>query len=723
MHQPIVIGEIIAGIVLGPSLLGLIPGFDDTLFPPDSIIHLQVVAYLGLNFYLFLVGLRLDILSLAKTARKYLVISLAGIVVPVILGIAASFTIYPYLKVSEPKEKPPLASFILYISVTFAITALPVLAHIITDSTLLKTMVGTISMSAAVVDDAFAWILLALVVPLLSANKMIYGVYIFLLIIAFAAILFLFVRPIYLRFISYIHQTDSSTLHHMIMGFSCAMIFIASWITELIGAHAIFGAFLVGLMIPPDNKVAIQLTERLEEIVLVLFLPLNYALSGFRTDLRLFSDPYTLLTFGVILGFSCVGKVAGCAFASKFTGLSWRESITIGMLMNTKGLLELIVLNIGYDLHVIGPDIFTAMVVVSLLTTFLTTPVINFVYPSFVRSYIGGAGKTDSERGTSSNNGEKRSFSFLIALSSIDDLTTIGVLLSLFRKKHLEGKVEVNCVRYKEVVEWTSNVLMATQTAAFLGSDEVYKMVHLVCQLLGINVKYHLAFGSYSNFKNSVVEVASAEFPEYIVFPLHDQVPHSKYMDIRDVLMSTTAVGVMYMDRGLTTHSFLPSRKARVFLPYIGGKSHREAIFFCINVGQRQPLDIDLFIFRPGHSTVHKPESVETVQSEGQGPTNLSSDDDLMKYVELYFTSPYGSRFNVLRIYDTPDYEKGVSTAFRTNEYDLLITGSCYKDKDKAIDDYGQFIIKNVDGVGVVLVNSEWRQDSPPPSECDTGDV
>ncbi|KAG0260524.1 K(+)/H(+) antiporter [Mortierella polycephala] len=377
LKQPRVISEVIAGIILGPSVMGRIPGFADTIFPPDGLPYLNLVSNIGLVMFLFLVGLELDPALVMKRAKFALGITFAGMVLPLGVGAAVSYVLYSEL---GPDTTVGFGQFLLFCGVAMSITAFPVLARILAEQKLLTTKVGFLTVCAGAVGDIFAWILLALVVSIINSASKITPLYVVLLSIAWILILCFVFRPLFTFMIRVTksHDEPSQTM----MAFTLAIVLISAFVTDIIGVHAIFGSFLVGLIIPNDTGFADGVTKRIEDLVSVIFLPIYFALSGLKTQVGLLDNARIWGLVILVTFVACFGKIVGCTLAAKVQGMEWRESFAVGILMNCKGLIELIVLNIGYDAGVINDKVFVIMVAMCLITTCMTTPGVVWVYPA-----------------------------------------------------------------------------------------------------------------------------------------------------------------------------------------------------------------------------------------------------------------------------------------------------------------------------------------------------
>ena len=371
--QPPVIGEVLAGIVLGPSVLGWISRDwlnleSSPLLPPLVQPHLAIIASLGIVLYMFLVGVEFNADAFRKLARTAALVSVASLVVPFVLGVLLALTVMSGLAPSGV----PLVSFALFFGVALAVTAFPVLARILTDRQIAETELGVLALSCAAVGDVVAWWLLALVAGVVrsQAGNAIFVVGMSLLYIAAMLVL---IRPIAARLIA---RADGKGLGATAIAIVFAALLASAFATESIGIHAVFGAFLLGVVIPHDSHTAQSLKAGLEQVVMVLLLPAFFAYTGMRTQIGLVSGWENWLICGLIIIVASVGKFGGTLAAARLAGLDWRVSASLGILLNTRGLMELIVLNIGLDLGVISPTLFAMMVIMALVTTLATTPLL-----------------------------------------------------------------------------------------------------------------------------------------------------------------------------------------------------------------------------------------------------------------------------------------------------------------------------------------------------------
>ncbi|HVR20275.1 MAG TPA: cation:proton antiporter [Polyangiaceae bacterium] len=371
LRQPAVIGEVVAGILLGPSLLGRVaPNLQAFLLPREVAPYLGVIAQVGVILFMFLIGLELDTRLLRKRSDAMVAISHASIVVPFVLGSTLALWLYPKLSSRDVS----FTGFALFMGVSLSVTAFPVLARILTDRGLSRTRLGTVALACAAVDDATAWCLLAFVVGIVRAEATSSFVTLGLTVLYIASMLGL-VRPLVGRFVR--RQELVGSLDRSAITAAFVALLASALLTEAIGIHALFGAFLLGAIVPHESLLARELTRRIEDIVVVLLLPIFFAFTGMRTEIGLLGSVTDWILCVAIIVVACAGKFGGSAVAARLSGLGWREACSLGVLLNTRGLMELIVLNVGLDLGVISPRLFAMLVVMAIVTTLLTSPLLH----------------------------------------------------------------------------------------------------------------------------------------------------------------------------------------------------------------------------------------------------------------------------------------------------------------------------------------------------------
>lgn len=378
--QPSVVGEIVAGVVLGPSLVGLYwPEFSAMLFPKESLGNLQFLSQIGLILFMFVIGMELDLKALRNKAHDAVVISHASIIIPFSLGLGLAYFIYQ----SFAPEGIEFISFGLFLGIAMSITAFPVLARIVQERGIHKTRLGTIAITCAAADDITAWCILAAVIAIVKAGSFVSSLYIIGLSLVYVLLMLKVVRP-FLKRVGDLKSTRESLSKPVVAIFFLTLL-LSAYASEIIGIHALFGAFMAGAIMPESGKFRNIFIEKVEDVSVVILLPLFFVFTGLRTQIGLLNDPALWKITGLIILVAVVGKFFGSALAAKFVGQNWKDSLSIGALMNTRGLMELVVLNIGYDLGVLSAEIFTMMVIMALVTTFMTGPaldLINYVFKS-----------------------------------------------------------------------------------------------------------------------------------------------------------------------------------------------------------------------------------------------------------------------------------------------------------------------------------------------------
>jgi Kef-type K+ transport system membrane component KefB len=379
--QPSVVGEMIAGILLGPSLFGLyFPEASASLFPSDSLRNLQILSQIGLVLFMFVVGLELDLKTLKKSTNDAIVISHASIIIPFTLGVGLSYFLYT----DHAPENVKFLSFALFMGVAMSITAFPVLARIVQERNLQKTKLGAMVITCAAVDDITAWCILAAVIAMVKAGSVGSSLYIIGLAIIYVVLMLKVVKP----FINNLVKSETTNSKISNRGITLILLTLVSsaYLTEVIGIHALFGAFLTGVIMPEEMKFREKIMHKIEDVALVLLLPLFFVFTGLRTQIALLNDSSLYGVTAMIVAVAVFGKFIGSALAAKYVGQDWKTSLSIGALMNTRGLMELVVLNIGYDLGVLTPEVFSMMVIMALLTTFMTGPALSMIEWVFKKS-------------------------------------------------------------------------------------------------------------------------------------------------------------------------------------------------------------------------------------------------------------------------------------------------------------------------------------------------
>ena len=373
--QPQVVGEMLAGILLGPSFLGVIaPGISATLFPASSMGMLGGISQLGLILFMFMVGLELNPRELYEHGEATVLISHVSIVAPFMLGSLLSLYLYPRLS----NDSVSFMSFTLFMGAAMSITAFPVLARILSARRLLRTRLGTIAIGCAAVDDVSGWCILAGIVALIRSAQSAVSVWMTLAGLAvFLCVMILVVRPM-LTSIGRFYR-ERGHLSDDLLAATLLLAFIGAFSTEALGLHLLFGAFVAGAVMPKDVRFVAYLTEKVETVTVLFLLPLFFAFTGLRTRVGLVQGGEMWFYCILIIAVAVIGKVGGTSVAARIGGFDWRHSAALGILMNTRGLMELVILNVGLDLKVISPTLFSMMVMMALVTTVMTTPLLKLI--------------------------------------------------------------------------------------------------------------------------------------------------------------------------------------------------------------------------------------------------------------------------------------------------------------------------------------------------------
>ncbi|KAI9870326.1 MAG: K(+)/H(+) antiporter, partial [Pleopsidium flavum] len=563
LRQPRVIAEVIGGILLGPSVMGCIPGFTNAIFPAASMPTLTLVANLGLILFLFLVGLEVDLRFLVSNWKVALSVGAAGMALPFGLGCAIAYGLYNQFK-DEPGTKPiSFGVYMLFIGVAMAITAFPVLCRILSELKLLGTPVGVIVLSAGVGNDVVGWILLALCVALVNAGTGLTALWVLLTCVAWTLFLIFAVRPAFMWILRRTGSLQNGPTQ-TVVALTLLMALTSAFFTGIIGVHPIFGAFLVGLMCPHDGGFAIKLTEKVEDLVSVLFLPLYFALSGLSTNIGLLNDGITWAYVICVISVAFLAKLIGGTLAARCCKLVWRESFTIGALMSCKGLVELIVLNIGLGARILSTRTFTIFVVMALITTFATTPLTSALYPPWyqkkLEAWKRGEIDWDGTRLTPEEDHEKDTISLEklqsshvrrllvnLRLDSLPSLLTLITLLNLDNSSDATPKVhphkpstiseegvetpepnfanrrgralEVHGVRMLELTERTSSVMKVSEADEYAVQDPVVNIFRTFGQLNNVAVSGSVAVIPEGSYADTITGKASDLSSDLVLIP------------------------------------------------------------------------------------------------------------------------------------------------------------------------------------------------------------
>jgi Kef-type K+ transport system membrane component KefB len=374
LKQPFVIGEIVAGILLGPSFLGRIsPSVSRALFPENSLNTLTILSQIGLILFMFAIGAELELKAVRKRIGSLVFISQFSMIIPFALGLGAAYFLYDQFA----PHNVAFLGFALFIGISMSITAFPVLARMVKERGLSHTDIGITALTCAAINDIVAWCLLAAVVAVVRKGSVVSSFHTILLCLCYVLVMILVVRPFLRRVL--INSTKANVVGRGSMAIILVLLLISSWVTENIGIHSLFGAFFAGLVLPGGADFRKTIIKNIGHLGMVLLLPLFFVISGLRTRVELMNDTHTLIVGSLVILTAIAGKLGGTALAARLARYSLKDSLSIGALMNTRGLMELIVLNIGYDLGVFSSSMFTIMVLMALISTIVTFPILDLI--------------------------------------------------------------------------------------------------------------------------------------------------------------------------------------------------------------------------------------------------------------------------------------------------------------------------------------------------------
>ncbi|KAL8543523.1 hypothetical protein ACS0TY_004172 [Phlomoides rotata] len=588
LRQPRVIAEIIGGVLLGPSAFGRNKAYLHTIFPERSLTVLDTIANLGLLFFLFLVGLELDLSSIKRTGKKALCIALAGISLPFVLGIGASFVLRRTIS-KEASEGP----FLVFMGVALSITAFPVLARILAELKLLTTDVGRMAMSAAAVNDVAAWILLALAIALSGTGSPIVSLWVFLCGAAFISLCAFLVPPIF-RWMAR-RCPEGEPVDEIYICGTLAAVLAAGLVTDTIGIHALFGAFVIGVLIPKEGSFAGALVEKVEDLVSGLFLPLYFVSSGLKTDVATIQGAQSWGLLVLVIFTACFGKIVGTVLVSLCCKIPVREALTLGFLMNTKGLVELIVLNIGRDRGVLNDQAFAILVVMALFTTFITTPVVMALYKPARQAKSEYKHKTIQRKETSAQ---------LRLLACFQSSRTVPSLINLMEMSRGTGKRAGLCVyamHLMELSERPSAILMCHKArknglpfwnkGQTTDSDQIIVAFEAFQHLNHVSIRPTTAISAMSSMHEDVCNSAERKRVSMIILPFHKHQrldghmettrAEMRHMNRKVLVHAPCSVGIL-IDRGLGGSAHVPASNVDYTITafFFGGPDDREALAY-----------------------------------------------------------------------------------------------------------------------------------------------
>ncbi|XP_074271236.1 cation/H(+) antiporter 20-like [Silene latifolia] len=609
LRQPKVIAEIVGGILLGPSVLGRNHTYLSNVFPPWSTPILESVASIGLLFFLFLVGLELDLASIRRSGRQAFSIAMAGISLPFVTGAALALLLRRSVPGADAAGYGP---FLVFMGVSLSITAFPVLARILAELKLLTTQVGQTAMAAAAFNDVAAWILLALAVALSGDGEAggghkspLISIWVLLCGVGFVALMFICVKPI-MTWIAKRCSSEHDTVDELYITITLGGVLVSGFITDLIGIHSIFGAFIFGLIIPKEGGFAKCLIERIEDFVTGLLLPLYFASSGLKTDVTKIQGAIAWGMLVLVIAVACFGKIVGTFSVAICCRIKFREALTLGVLMNTKGLVELIVLNIGKEKKVLNDAMFAILVLMALFTTFITTPIVMAIYKPEKRDTYSPKRKLQpdpsqmdpSVAGTSTS---KDVFRMLACAHGPGNVPGLINLIESTRSTVDKSKLKLYIMHLVELTERSSSIIMVQKLRRnglpFIDPtrrrsrvevhDKVASAFQTYAQLGRVMVRPVTVISAISTMHEDVCHVSEDKRVMMVILPFHkmwrkneetgvmevDNVGHGWRGVNQRVLKYAPCSVAVFVDRG-----FDMVQEQRICVVFFGGPDDREAL-------------------------------------------------------------------------------------------------------------------------------------------------
>ncbi|XP_059659022.1 cation/H(+) antiporter 15 [Cornus florida] len=648
-RQPRVISEIIGGVILGPSILGQSKGFANTVFPLRSVMVLETMANVGLLYFLFLVGVEMDLSVVRRTGKKAMAIAIAGMVLPFIIGISFSFILHQRTQVMKQ------GTFILFLGVALSVTAFPVLARILAELKLLNTEIGRIAMSSALVNDMCAWVLLAFAIAL-AENQFttLASLWVILSSGAFVVFCIFVVRPMISWMIR--RTPEGETVSEFYICLILTGVMIAGFITDAIGTHSVFGAFVFGLIIP-NGPLGVTLIEKLEDFVSGLLLPLFFAMSGLKTDITTINGASTWAILGVVIILSCAGKVAGTLLVALYYQMPFHEGVTLGLLMNTKGLVEMIVLNVGKDQKVLDDQSFAIMVIVAVVMTGIITPIVTIIYRP-ARRFVPYKRRTIQRSKPDSE---------LRVLVCVHTPRNVPTIINLIEASHPTKKSPI-CIYVLHLVELTgrASAMLIVHNTRKSGrpalnrtqaqSDHIINAFENFEQHVGcVSIQPLTAISPYSTMHEDICSVAEDKRVALIIIPFHKQQTVDGGMEATNPAFRTInqnvlanapcSVGIL-VDRGLNGSTRLAANQVshHVAVLFFGGQDCREALSYAWRMCEHPGISLTVMRFIPGEEAMEP-----TMQASDNSTLNprvltVLTDSDREKQIDEDFINDFRVR-------------------------------------------------------------------------------
>uniref|UniRef100_A0A7N2M7T2 Cation/H+ exchanger domain-containing protein n=1 Tax=Quercus lobata TaxID=97700 RepID=A0A7N2M7T2_QUELO len=765
LRQPKVIAEIVGGILLGPSAFGRNKKYLHRIFPAWSAPILESVASIGLLFFLFLVGLELNLSSIRRGSKRAVGIALAGISLPFICGIGIAFVLR---KTIDGADKVGYGQFLVFMGVALSITAFPVLARILAELKLLTTQLGEIAMAAAALNDVAAWILLALAVALADGNtgghkNPLVSVWVLLSGAAFVTFMFVIMRPA-MKWVASRCVPQQDAVDEAYICLTLAGVLVSGFVTDLIGIHSIFGAFVFGLAIPKGGNFAGILIERIEDFVAGLLLPLYFAASGLKTDVAKIRGAEAWGLLALVISTACAGKILGTFAVAMMFMIPVRESLTLGVLMNTKGLVELIVLNIGKEKKVLNDETFAILVLMALFTTFITTPTVMTIY----RPARGISTRTHRKKlcDLTTTDDSKDELRILACVHDPRNVPSIIALIESTRstKNSILKLFVMNLVK---LTERSSSIVMVHRVRRngfpFFNRfrrgechDRVAEAFQGYSQLGRVMVRPTTAISAMSTMHEDICHVAGDKRITMIILPFHvrwrdegdglaENVSQSWREVNQRVLKDAPCSVAVLVDRGFGTETQNPGPNSsvahRVCIIFFGGPDDREALELGGRIAEHPAVKVTLIRFVEKDGKESKGEmlrlspaqtqcSDQISQTQCSDQTNSFSTAKMNCEKERKLDETAVAEFR--RKCGGVDYKEevasnvieGVLTIGQSRDYDLIVVGkgrfpSNMVAEDAELGPIGDILTSSAHGiVSSVLVIQQHAEEAPESKVC-----